>query len=117
GVSTTLDLMDEQVQLTSSAGSGLEFDVASTSEAVIQSTASGDNLRFTTNNGNLVFDDPIVMQQAPTQLDTAVWFLARSFSTGEIVQRKVSGGGGGGVTTADNGLQIDPVSSNVRIGT
>lgn len=117
GVSTTLDLMDEQVQLTSSAGSGLEFDVASTSEAVIQSTASGDNLRFTTNNGNLVFDDPIVMQQAPTELDTAVWFLARSFSTGEIVQRKVSGGGGGGVTTADNGLQIDPVSSNVRIGT
>lgn len=109
---------NQRAELSSFVGgnSGLRFSVGSTSESVIQTIPSGDNLRFTTNNGNIVLDDPVILQQEPVQLDTATWFLARRHSDGAIVRRQ-SAGGGGGVTTADNGLQIDPVSSNVRIGT
>src|SRR5690606_17019799 len=64
-----------------------------------------DKIRFSTSD--------LFISNAPTQLDTAVWFLARDYNTGRIVQRKSAGGGS---VTADNGLNIDPVG-NVRIGT
>src|SRR5690606_34726165 len=107
---------NQRFDLTSFVGSssGLRFSIGSTTESVIQTIPSGDNLRFTTNNGNLVFDDPVVLPQSPTVLDTAVWFLARRNSDGAIVRRQAAGGGG--LATADNGLIVNP-AGNVRIGT
>src|SRR5690606_33146529 len=102
--------------------SDLEFNLQNPNLADVFTTK--DQIRVGTPNAKVTFDESddaalfsadVVLQKVPTQLDTAVWFLARDFTTGEIVQRKVSGGGGG-FTTADNGL-IANTPTNVRIGT
>lgn len=105
------------------------FDVADNSEKVRLDlrTSSNNEILLTSDSSSVISrfrvlpdkirleSDNVYLSKSPVELDTAVWFLARDFNTGAIVQRKASGGGGG-ITTADNGLNVDP-AGNVRIGT
>lgn len=109
GVNAFFDVMDnaEKVRLDLRTSSNNEILLTSDSSSVISRfRVLPDKIRLESDN--------IYLSKSPVELDTAVWFLARDFNTGAIVQRKASGGGGG--MTADNGLNVDP-AGNIRIGT